>query len=778
MLFTATRYGLGLSPDSTAYVKAADGLLKGYGWAFASVQWPPLYSLVLAIFGFPFGGNVFFGARPLVSYVLAFLISLHEVLLWVDFYVWSEPLLIIFVLLDLLLIRVLLVKQSSKIDVIELGLIGLAIMAVMTRYIGINVALINMVVVPAILMMLWLSGHQAIDDNSAIVRTLQYPEINTAKFVIGLENFGRWLYPSSSKFPGLIPDGLLMATGLALLLAILLSVAPFVFVTNIYPDFANCFGIYSKPELEMAKELIDILEQILFGTGFVNSAYESEVQAMKGDAQIVLIEKRDDPLVATLDSSLDFERVYEGVDGLVWVNRTIDQSVCIKNEADIPESYRADIDGLRAIAVLAVVGFHAFPGRIQGGFVALSLILLSCLVAGWFLELPKEYAQLGKHVSTGAAFVSNLTLWQEAGYFDPVSHSKPLLHLWSLGIEEQFYIFYPLVLYLIGHLSKARGRPLLLLTLASFVLSVFQIGADTSAAFYSPLTRFWELSVGGLLVLAQSHHDLAKCSLSRLVKNSMSIIGLAAIVLSLVLLSPNSVFPGWWAILPVGGTAALLWAGSDAIINKHLLSHRALVLVGLLSYPLYLWHWPLLTFAQIDASEPLSRSIRVAIVLISMVAAWVTYKYVEQPIRRRQLSVGLTTTLLTAIASIGLAGLIIYLLQGIPSRMPPIIQQLSAIEFDHSIQTRVGTCFLVDGQTAQDFSKCNDNPVEGRQFALLIGDSHASHLYPGLRKRFGEKRRLLSSGRFPSGTTVCLNKSIDTIESLNSLRYRGKCHWD
>jgi peptidoglycan/LPS O-acetylase OafA/YrhL len=454
------------------------------------------------------------------------------------------------------------------------------------------------------------------------------------------------------------------------------------------------------------------------------------------------------------------------------------------SEAGIPESYRADIDGLRAIAVLAVVGFHAFPGRIQGGFVgvdiffvisgfliskfifkaldqksfnfidfysrrvrrlfpALSLILLSCLVAGWFLELPKEYAQLGKHVSTGAAFVSNLTLWQEAGYFDPVSHSKPLLHLWSLGIEEQFYIFYPLVLYLIGHLSKARGRPLLLLTLASFVLSVFQIGADTSAAFYSPLTRFWELSVGGLLVLAQSHHDLAKCSLSRLVKNSMSIIGLAAIVLSLVLLSPNSVFPGWWAILPVGGTAALLWAGSDAIINKHLLSHRALVLVGLLSYPLYLWHWPLLTFAQIDASEPLNRSIRVAIVLISMFAAWVTYKYVEQPIRRRQLSVGLTTTLLTAIASIGLAGLIIYLLQGIPSRMPPIIQQLSAIEFDHSIQTRVGTCFLVDGQTAKDFSKCNDNPVEGRQFALLIGDSHASHLYPGLRKRFGEKVNII-----------------------------------
>lgn len=501
MLFTATRYGLGLSPDSTAYVKAADGLLKGYGWAFASVQWPPLYSLVLAIFGFPFGGNVFFGARllhalliainfiliarllmqyatfrPLVSYVLAFLISLHEVLLWVDFYVWSEPLLITFVLLDLLLIRVLLVKQSSKIDVIELGLIGLAIMAVMTRYIGINVALINMVVVfaltkssniwiklirsgcqvvvPAILMMLWLSGHQAIDDNSAIVRTLQYPEINTAKFVIGLENFGRWLYPSSSKFPALIPDGLLMATGLALLLAILLSVAPFVRLllpnslkeqclntrSNRSKILRGCAGVFiifylsflafimccydkkvffdnrflspifiptllivlgSIPSLSWkwlknsliflsiiilsctyfylrAWLLINYFDgveinsrsninkavyaktkaypptcqvyadepwnivlyfdtkvrwlprQILFGTGFVNSAYESEVQAMKGDAQIVLIEKRDDPLVATLDSSLDFERVYEGVDGLVWVNRTIDQSVCIK----------------------------------------------------------------------------------------------------------------------------------------------------------------------------------------------------------------------------------------------------------------------------------------------------------------------------------------------------------------------------------------------------------------------------------------------------------------
>lgn len=215
-------------------------------------------------------------------------------------------------------------------------------------------------------------------------------------------------------------------------------------------------------------------------------------------------------------------------------------------------SYRPDIDGLRALAVLLVIGFHAYPLQIPGGFVgvdvffiisgylistiifrslknenfdiiefyekrivrifpALIAILCSVLVAGYFWLSPKELIELSHHVLGGAGFFSNILSWQEAGYFDAAAESKPLLHLWSLGIEEQFYIFWPIILFLTWRYARNFLSSLvLILVLISFVNNIFWTQGSATAAFYLPSSRFWELMIGGYLALIQNSRFIAR----------------------------------------------------------------------------------------------------------------------------------------------------------------------------------------------------------------------------------------------------------------------------
>lgn len=315
----------------------------------------------------------------------------------------------------------------------------------------------------------------------------------------------------------------------------------------------------------------------------------------------------------------------------------------------IHHKYRADIDGLRAIAVLAVVGFHAFPGRFKGGFIgvdiffiisgflissilfsnlendrfsfvefyanrikrifpALIVVLSACFAFGWFVMFPDEYQQLGKHITAGSAFVSNFGFWQESGYFDTTSELKPLLHLWSLGIEEQFYIVWPLLLWL---LWKKRFNLLILavlITLVSFVYSVRTVLQDPVAAFYSPLSRCWELMIGSILAYQNLHQPLwiegiAQRATSFLggnglmraskgsntLKDVMAFCGMALIVWGFLFITKEKPFPGSWALFPALGTYLIVAAGPQAYFNRTILSRRLLVWVGLISYPLYLW---------------------------------------------------------------------------------------------------------------------------------------------------------------------------------------------
>ncbi len=349
-----------------------------------------------------------------------------------------------------------------------------------------------------------------------------------------------------------------------------------------------------------------------------------------------------------------------------------------------PPGYRPDIDGLRGVAVLAVIGFHAFPAWVPGGFVgvdvffvisgylistiiftavnagrfsfatfyarrirrifpALVVVLAAGYAAGWFVLYADPFEQLGKHIAGGAGFVANYVLWREAGYFDADADTKPLLHLWSLGIEEQFYLVWPLMIFLAW---KARLN-LVALTIVTFLVSFYfnieGIRRDLVGTFYSPWTRFWELTAGSMLAAIVTDRGTWLGGKGRLVYDSVRArpmardllagAGLALAVGAAFGIDRTRHFPGLWPLIPVTGTCLMIASGADAWLNRIVLSGRVIVGIGLISYPLYLWHWPLLSFARILRSETPPADVRVAAILAAFVLAWLTYQVVETPIR-------------------------------------------------------------------------------------------------------------------------------------------------
>ena len=352
--------------------------------------------------------------------------------------------------------------------------------------------------------------------------------------------------------------------------------------------------------------------------------------------------------------------------------------------AESPRStYRADVDGLRAIAVLAVVAFHAVPRWLHGGFVgvdvffvisgylitgilidandsgtfgflafyarrarrifpALVLVLLATIVLGALVLPEHDATRLGAHVIAGTLFSSNLLLWREAGYFDAASAAKPLLHLWSLGIEEQFYLLWPAAILLLSQprLRKYRLAGIALIALASFALDVGTVGRDPTAAFYSPATRAWELMTGAMLAGIPLHRSVPLTSTSS--RDALSIGGALLLLAAMLSFSAHTIFPGWAALLPVVGTAMLVAAGSDAWLNRRVLAHPMAVSLGLVSYPLYLWHWPLLVMVRrasaTSATPPeLAPAVALCVVALSIVLAYATHRLLELPLRRRAL---------------------------------------------------------------------------------------------------------------------------------------------
>ncbi|QDG73332.1 acyltransferase family protein [Janthinobacterium tructae] len=349
---------------------------------------------------------------------------------------------------------------------------------------------------------------------------------------------------------------------------------------------------------------------------------------------------------------------------------------------------------MRAVAVLSVVLYHGWPNWFVGGFIgvdvffvisgylitsiiltqletndfsiasfysrrvrrifpALLLVLVVTLGFGWITLLSGEFQQVGKHTAAGGSFISNLVLWHESGYFDNSATTKPLLHLWSLGVEEQFYFLWPLILWLVFK----KKMNFLLVTTVIFVISmasnILTVGTDPSAAFFSPLTRFWELMAGGIA----AYWHLYRPTWSARQKNSASVIGAAMLIAGFSLIKPQDLFPGWWAILPVAGVFLLIMAGPSSIINRAILSRKIMVSIGLISYPLYLWHWPLLSFGFIIHGEKPTYQIKIALILLAFALAYLTYRYLEVPLRTRRKKnvVASLSGAMVAIIAIGLS---------------------------------------------------------------------------------------------------------------------------
>ncbi len=448
--------------------------------------------------------------------------------------------------------------------------------------------------------------------------------------------------------------------------------------------------------------------------------------------------------------------------------------------------YRPDIDGLRAIAVLSIVVFHAFRSLAGGGFVgvdiffvisgfliskhiweeldagtfsvktfyarrirrifpALSVVLLACLVMGWVILTPGEYEQLGTHIVAGAAFLANIIFWKEAGYFDSAADTKPLLHLWSLGVEEQFYIVWPLCLVLFRRYTRHLGWALLGVVGVSFAYSMMVVRHDVVADFYSPLTRFWELALGAGLAYITLH----KPAIGVMGRSFISWIGLSLVLSAVILLDPGFAFPGAWALLPTVGTACMIYAGEDAWLNRKVLSLPLLVWVGLISYPLYLWHWPLLSFARIMESRTPAIEVRFWLVAASVILAWLTYRRLERPLRSRPLSRNTVVILCLTMLLLGAAGLIVRKSDGFKSRQFSMLNgDSSTIVLGSDRGKLKHECGLTETQKSI-FQFCLSSGPEEPHYALL-GDSKGEALFYGLvRESKPDKQWLMIGSVYP-----------------------------
>lgn len=430
--------------------------------------------------------------------------------------------------------------------------------------------------------------------------------------------------------------------------------------------------------------------------------------------------------------------------------------------------YRADIDGLRAIAVVSVCIYHAFPAWLNGGFIgvdiffvisgflitsiishnlkenrfsiiefyakrirrifpSLLLVFMAALLMGWHLLLDDEYYTLIKHIIAGSLFGSNFMLWSESGYFDSSATAKPLLHLWSLAIEEQFYIIWPLLLVLLARWNKNAAAPVAALILASFALNIGFSYQDQTTAFYLPLSRFWEIAAGGLVAIFMRHRPALPAALASL----FSTAGCALFLVALFCIRETSVFPGYWALAPVAAACLVIMAGPSAWPNRALLANKPMVFMGLISFPLYLWHWLFISLLHIVVSQPTPGMMAIAL-LMSLLCALVSYLWVEKPIRHLKYP-GTPAALLTSMALITVVGLYTYTQDALPAR--PIMLSNSHLQsgFDGGLAGHDVTyqCDEVGADFNFPGAKCIAERGAPPRFAL-IGDSKADVLAPGL----------------------------------------------
>lgn len=439
--------------------------------------------------------------------------------------------------------------------------------------------------------------------------------------------------------------------------------------------------------------------------------------------------------------------------------------------------YRPEIDGLRAIAVLAVVLFHSgfgFPGGFIGvdvffvisGYLITSLIwkdleagkftfksfwerrarrilpalivmTVAVLIAGWFLMFPNDLEALGKATIAQAVFAANIYYWKGTGYFQGAAEEKPLLHTWSLATEEQFYLLVPFLLAGLFSFVALRGRQVLLILLgiafsASLALSIYGIEVASSATFYLLPTRAWEMLLGSLIAFLPQ--------IQRTKRNSvlMDLVGFAGLLLVIVtcfVYSSTTPFPGLTAMVPTLGTAAIIWASRTDSKDRPtklgaFLSVRPLVFLGLISYSWYLWHWPILAFVRYLSLEPPSPLVRFVCLFVGLALAVVSWKFVEQPFRVRSRKSSGRHVLVYSVFSLTLITIIgsaYAFSSGFPSRISDF--QLAAMNAE---KDKIVVKHTVDDVRSDELYVLGDVDASDTPVLLVWGDSHAMSVLPAV----------------------------------------------
>jgi peptidoglycan/LPS O-acetylase OafA/YrhL len=431
---------------------------------------------------------------------------------------------------------------------------------------------------------------------------------------------------------------------------------------------------------------------------------------------------------------------------------------------DTPERarYRSDIDGLRTLAVVPVVLFHAGFRGFSGGFVgvdiffvisgflitgilhrealagdysilkfyerrirrifpALFTLLAATYVAGVFILLPSEMVGLGRQLLATTLFISNLLFWHDSGYFEAASVTKPLLHTWSLAVEEQFYIVFPLILLVVARWRIKMLLPLIVIgALLSFGANVALIRLMPDAAFYSLPTRAWELAIGSIFAIVPRYAGRWR--------EVIVLAGVAAIFISIGLYSESTPFPGYAALLPCLGAASILYAGEGTLVARAL-SLPPIRGIGLISYSLYLWHWPILVYAAFIFGRPLSMPVATAAVVLSVLFATASWWLVEQPVRRKAsirtiwiigggcLAISLAVSVATILAN------------GFPGRYsPPANAIMTAASAENRALDQGYNCPVVRFDGEKRFGACALGTGADHPLVVVIGDSHAMAL--------------------------------------------------
>jgi peptidoglycan/LPS O-acetylase OafA/YrhL len=437
--------------------------------------------------------------------------------------------------------------------------------------------------------------------------------------------------------------------------------------------------------------------------------------------------------------------------------------------------YRADIDGLRALAVISVVLFHAGFYRFSGGFVgvdvffvisgflitgiilrdlaegkfsyahfyerrvrriipALALTLLVVCLATLVLSSPSRVQAVGKSLLFSSFFATNLLFAQNVGYFDSGAVGQPLLHTWSLAVEEQYYLVYPAMLAL---LWRSRRSAIILLCAALFLSFGYSAWATThmrKVAFYSIFSRAWELFLGGILAAG----TIPKLR-SRAACEGLAIVGMVAVAWAVLSLDATVPFPGLAALLPVVGTAAIIHAAQErpTVVSRGL-ALTPLVAVGLISYSLYLWHWPVLMFARDFLGDQLRTRYVLACIAVSVLLAIFSWFVVERPIRaRRLLATRKQVFVAAAVAQFaaGLAGAYLASSSGLLWRYPDTARKVLAFTEEDNSAWRYASCFTTP--EAPKFLAATCLRSDGaKPNILLLGDSHAADLRFGFDQVF------------------------------------------